>query len=153
MKITLAPPTYPMLKKVARNMLPADIEELKAMSGNTPMQALRHGVRASYECYVALADGEPFAVFGISANDNGVGVPWMLTTGKQRQFPRVFLGYCKRFVKRWSAMHRELNNWVDERHTVAVRWLEWLGFSLGCPMNVGRDGEPFINFWMARTNV
>ena len=39
-----------------------------------------------------------------------------------------------------------LRNVVDARNTVSIRWLVWLGFTIGTPQPMGVRGLPFIPF-------
>ena len=39
----------------------------------------------------------------------------------------------------------------DVRNTVAIRWLEWLGFTFGEPVGYGPLGMPFKPFCMTRS--
>ena len=41
-----------------------------------------------------------------------------------------------------------LRNYVDERNTMAIRWLEWLGFEILPVEPFGVEGLPFHPFEM-----
>jgi hypothetical protein len=42
-----------------------------------------------------------------------------------------------------------LRNYVDQRNTVSIRWLRWLGFRMGEPAVMGAARVPFVPFEMS----
>lgn len=150
MTLILSPPTYPLLKRIARNMCERDVAELRAL-GKEPMPALRRSVRDSYECYVAQWNGEPQAAFGIATDDNQVGIPWLLTTGKVGAWKRDFWIASVRFVQKWTRMHTVMHNAVDVRNEQSIGWLSRLGFQIENTLPLGRGGEQFHH--MVKRNV
>jgi hypothetical protein len=150
MSLTLSPPTYPLLSRIARNMCEQDTSELAAL-GKRPMPALRRSVRESYECYVALWNGEPQAAFGIATNDSQVGIPWLLTTGDLSAWKRDFWVASTHFIHKWSLMHNVMHNAVDARNSRSIAWLRRLGFNIENTLPLGRGGELFHH--MVKRNV
>ena len=53
------------------------------------------------------------------------------------------------YLTQMHEVHPVLRNVVDARNTVSIRWLEWLGFTLGTPQPMGVCGLPFIPFEMS----
>ncbi len=138
------------LEFIAANMDPADVAEVWAMGRKTPLEALEASSKVSRETYVGLAYGVPICAFGIGQRTllDNVGIPWLLGTPEIRKHPRPFLRVSKNWVERAARGYTRLENWVDVRHTRAVKWLKWLGFTVEAPTPFGPDLMPFHRFHM-----
>jgi hypothetical protein len=132
------------IETIAATMRGADQDEA-ALYGLTPVDGLRSSVDVSLEAWTVDVDGTPSALFGLAPAGGGKAAPWMLATDA---LPAAWLGVAKRarrIVQTW-ARQQPLENWCDNRNAVAVRFLEWLGFTL----------EPVVGsrvlrrFWMPR---
>ncbi|MNF12754.1 hypothetical protein D3C80_2143590 [compost metagenome] len=64
-----------------------------------------------------------------------------------RAFLRISSGWPNQLLQRYSV----LRNFVDARNTVSIRWLEWLGFRLLEPVDIG--GHQFRLFEMEAADV
>lgn len=132
MKISYTVADYSALVNVASRMSEADAIEVMACSGYTPEQAVLESASKSDFCIIASWNGKPQAVFGLlSQTFEGVvvGSPWMLATEDVHAVPREFLKQSRLWVKSFTETCDILFNMVDARHTRAMRWLEWLGFT------------------------
>ena len=109
-----------------------DVMECAAM-GRTPKQALRDGLIASTQCFTALVDGRPEAMFGLVVTSalNGEGTPWMLGTDAIYDHPRAMLRWGPRFVAAMLDSTPALSNLVVVDNVRATRFLRRLGFSIG----------------------
>ncbi|MEP3275330.1 MAG: hypothetical protein ABJN26_16085 [Stappiaceae bacterium] len=140
---------------IAQNMRAADRAEVWAASRRTPRRALEFSLRNSSVAFTGLADGTPFVMFGVGEQSRllGVGVPWLLGTEQIEKHAVHFL----RQSHLWSAVlqqnFRVLKNHVDNRNTLSIRWLKWLGFELAEPRPHGPDGLLFRAFEMRAENV
>ncbi len=67
-----------------------------------------------------------------------VGIPWLMGTDLVDAHKRAFLCESRRMVGEWQKRYPVLRNLVDARYTKALRWLTWLGFTLGPPRPYGR---------------
>ena len=136
-------------KFIAENMRQADVHEVWASSKHTPIEAIVTSMSLSQETWVGLGDGEPIIIVGIVKQDMfNRGVPWMLGTDALPPFTRPFLRYVKELQKRWLDECSFLFNYVDARHTVSVRWLQWMGFEVMEAEPFGPYNMPFHNFYM-----
>jgi len=147
MTVKIVPASYSHIPTLARRMREADVEEVRAASGRSPLEALRRGLKMSEECYVALVDGRPEVMFGFGHDYNRyVGSAWMLGTDwmdtPQARMP--IWRYSKYFVDRALKRYRIIGNYVDNRNTKSCRWLERLGFvALGTIQEYGVARIPF----------
>lgn len=141
------------LEAVAREMDPADSAEVWAMGRVTPIEALKMSARVSRETFVGTLDGRPVCAFGVGQRTlmDNVGIPWLLGTPAMRARPRVFLEASKRHFGELVQGYERLENWVDARHTRAVKWLKWLGFTVDAAAPFGSGRVPFHRFHMGET--
>lgn len=132
----------------------ADRMELEEGCGQTVASALAVGLRSSVAAHVICWDDIPLAAFGdVSHNPGaGIGVPWLVSTTAIEAHARPFLRICKPLVNLMLARHCLLINYVDARNTAAIRWLEWLGFTMSSPTPYGPNGLPFRQFQLTREN-
>jgi hypothetical protein len=149
MMIQIVPATEAHARAMAPHLRAADADEVLAL-GFAPDDALVESVRASFEAWTALVDGRPMCMWGLTAPMimDVVGVPWLLTTPEIERHRRAFLVGSRRMVAEMLAVFPRLENWVDPRHTKAVRWLRWLGFTVEAPAPYGPLGAMFCRVTM-----
>lgn len=142
------PATLEHADYVGHHLRQAEIDELAALAGTEPVASTRHCVRRSERAWAWLVDGEPGALFGVSSRNllGDKGEPWLLTTELVDRHPVRFLRSCAIGIRQMQGSYRLLENWVDARHTVCVRWLTWLGFTVHPAIPHGLLGLPFHRF-------
>ncbi len=141
-------PALPIhIRHIARNMRAADIDEVRAL-GREPFEAMALSLRASVRAWTVIADGKPVAMFGVGDVNilARVGSPWMLGTNDLPRHATTFLRGCEHWVGQLSDGYTLLRNCVDDRNTLSIRWLRWLGFKVGDP--VWFKGHKFRMFEM-----
>lgn len=117
-------------------MRKADLDEVAAASGRSPAAALAFSLRRSTLAHTVMIDGRPEMMFGIGDINvlAGVGAPWALGTDAVEahylKFLRGSIGWRDQLLRRYPTMR----NFVDDRNVVSKRWLQWLGFKLGDPV-------------------
>lgn len=119
------------VEKLSPNLRQADIQELRAGLYASPHAALSDGLKNSTDCFTILSPstGEPMAMFGASyQTEHRYSTVWLLGTDELLQHKRKFLRYSKRWIHRLLKVYGTIGNYVDERNTVHIRWLEWCGF-------------------------
>jgi hypothetical protein len=122
------------------NLRDADVREIAANSGEEPEDALHMGRQVSQECWVGLANGTPFVIFGVTAQ----GGVWLLATKDIEKHKRHFLRQCRAWLNKLHAHHACLWNYVDERNTLHLAWLQWMGFVFVERLSTfGHEGRPF----------
>lgn len=111
----------------------ADVEEIDAMTGLSPAVAVAYSIAETERGYCALLDGKPCAVFGVAHG----GVIWLVGTDEIARHPVTFYRVSRRIFPVLSAGYSSLENYVDARNTLSLRWLQWLGFEIGAPVPFG----------------
>lgn len=131
-----------------------DRDEIEQGCGQSIASALTLGLRSSVAAHVIAWGDTPLAAFGdvCYSPGAGIGIPWLISTEAIERHPRAFLRICKPLVAQMLDRHQTLINYVDTRNTAAIRWLEWLGFSMGSPTPYGPNQLLFRQFEMIRGN-
>lgn len=143
-RLAFRPPTEDDLAYVAERMRKLDALECKLMSGLTPMTALQLCADQSDLIWAAVLDGEPVAIFGLSAPTEIVGHPWLLGTDRLREVPLLFVKSCAAFVHAWLTVRPVLYNVTLARNELHVKWIKSLGFETTESRVI--DGHKFLGF-------
>ena len=133
--IEVVPATEEHVAELIENMNRECRMECAAL-GARPAEAVWEAYRKSDQAYTGLSGGRVGAMYGIVpfAMLGGKGRPWMLSTavaGKEwlytaRASKKYILGALENKYSR-------LENVVDYRYKLSIRWLEWLGFTIEKP--------------------
>ena len=136
------------IEPIAREARQADRDEIEEGCGQSIASALTLGLRSSVAAHVIAWGDTPLAAFGdVSYSPGaGIGIPWLISTNAIEKHPRAFLRICQPLVAQMLERHLTLINYVDARNTAAIRWLEWLGFSMDSPAPYGVKGLLFRKF-------
>lgn len=148
MSVKFVKPTDELIQYVADNMRQADITEIAASHGYTPIEALMKGVAISTLSSVALINSEPCAVFGLVVENivTGFGVPWLLGTDLIFKHKREFIEHTRVGVAEMLEVCPRLENWVHCKNVKSIRWLKSMGFTMSDPEPIGVNGELFMRF-------
>ncbi len=142
-EVTYRDPTPEDLQDVAQRMRLADVMEVAASHGHTPLQALETATGASVASFTALLDGKPEGIFGVAYHGGMSAEVWMLGTDDLTKDPAVFREETSRILDKWSEQFPILHNFVDDENEVSKRWLQSVGFVLAEPKPYGVAQLPF----------
>ena len=133
---------------IAEHMRAPDRAEVWATAHLTPAEGVAEALRTSRDTFVGVADGVPFTVFGVMPFSllSDTGAPWLLGTDELPRHARAFLRANKAWVGAMLQKYRTLTNYADARNATAIRWLQWLGFTILPAIPFGLDGLPFHPF-------
>lgn len=149
MTLTVRPARSEDVPFIASRMRRADVEEIKAAANVTPEEALTMGLLHSLRPLAAEApNGDPVCMFGVGQTyDPLVGSVWLLGTDAVKDNRLSFLRLSKTMTTEFHRDFPVLSNFVDERNTVHIEWLRWLGYSFifRHPL-YGAGRVPFIEF-------
>jgi hypothetical protein len=126
-----------------------DALEVAAL-GLSPQQALQQSLARSMWAEAYLVDGpqghEVAAIVGLCRASllAGPGVPWLLTGPACERHAKTFLRESRRQLARMRGSCLPLVNFVHADYRRAIRWLEWLGFTLEPSQLL--NGAPFRRF-------
>lgn len=148
--LSTVPATQSHVRDLAPRVRASDCAEVWATGRHTPAEALRLSVDVSVASVAALADGVPFAIFGVAARSlmSDTGVPWLLGSDDLVTHRRPFLRHGRVFVSAMLDIFPHLENYVDARNTTSIEWLRWLGFDILPAEPFGVYRLPFHRFEM-----
>lgn len=134
--------------ELAPKMRPADVLEIKRSDDTSPLEALIIPFTLEHsKTYSIMSQAhEVIGMFGSTrAEEPGYGVAWMLCSEELFEYTIQFLRECPHWVNEMGQGYKYLFNYVDKENTVALRWLEYLGFvqELEIP-KFGAGKTPFI---------
>ena len=122
---------------LAARITAADAAELSA-AGTTVQDCL-----AGVDPMALRLDGVLVCLFGVVSHpaSAGGGVPWMLCTDTLAQVPPIAMAQVsERVVSCWRERFDYLTNLVHRRNRRAVRFVQWLGFTVGStPCGPGQE--------------
>ncbi len=135
---------------VAAHLRAGDRAEVWASGRREPLDAIVRSVALSSHVWAGWIDGEPAAVFGVGPASlaSGVGVPWLLGAEILDRHPLALMEVSRDWLARVLTIYPHLENHVDARNRRALRWLDWLGFTIHAPEPHGPFGLPFHRFSM-----
>lgn len=139
---------------IASNARAADVVELAAL-GTDPETAMYKGLTVSTHVWTGLVDGAPVCMFGVAPRSvvTGRGCPWMVGSSLLDRYAVTFIRRCGAQVQMMRDSYNLLENHVDARNELAIRWLMWLGFTIEPAAPYGVNGEPFHRFLMETEHV
>jgi hypothetical protein len=84
---------------------------------------------------------------GVFDEGNGVGRIWLIGTDELVTKPlrSQFIRECPRYLAGMERMYKLLHNEIDERNTLHIRWLQWLGFTF--IRRIPEHGVQRLPFW------
>ncbi|WAW10002.1 hypothetical protein NB640_12405 [Oxalobacter vibrioformis] len=144
MAIVFESPTQEHLEKLSVNLRDVDKVELTHSHGGDILLTLQESVESSEVALVAVKDGEPITIFGISRVPEG-GVIWMVGTDEMYAHKRLIYLIGKTWSMSMLPHYGYLFNYVHLENRVTLRWLERIGYERGeIVENYGEGTEPFI---------
>ena len=135
---------------LVRNMRDHDIQEVNAATHMGISNAVQTSVDLSSYSKTGLVNDELVCMWGVCPISllSGSGSPWMLGTDLIKEKQRIFLRRSKPWLDDIRKDYRYLENFVDARNTLSIKWLKWLGFEMDEAEPYGIHGEPFHKFTM-----
>jgi hypothetical protein len=140
---------------LAPRMRLADVEELEASSGMTPLEGLVTAYEVSQLCLTAEIDGEVVAMFGVAEDDEvsrhiglHYGNIWYLGSPESVSDARLFMRESRAWLDALGKRFNGLGNVVDARNTKHVRWIKAMGFTfIDTITDYGPKGHTFLRFY------
>jgi hypothetical protein len=143
----IRPSTLADVHYLAENLSTADIQEVHACSGASPLQAVHSGFVAG-QCYTVDLDGDCIVMFGVNGPKGGPAAPWMLCTDDISKATGL-VREARRIVQRMLQNHSFLANFAWSKNLVHLKWIMWLGFEFNGRQHIA-NGETFL--WFEKTH-
>ena len=134
------PITVEAAKEVASNLRPEDRREVEEGHGLDPMERLVWAAHNLPCVYFTVPNGKTAGMAGVEPD----GTIWMLCTPAIHEYPITFAREAKRYVD--SRQEKILHNIIDERNTVHLKLLKFLGFKILRKISHGPNKLTFMEF-------
>lgn len=147
----ILPATQAHVDALKGRLRKSDVEEIAASCGLSADLALQLSFQTSEASWAGLAFGrDVVAIFGVVRRGmfSTTGIPWMLGSDGLAPVWIEVGRRSKHYVLEMKARFDLLENHVDARQKVSIRWLKWCGFTLEPAKRWGVGGLPFHRFWM-----
>lgn len=148
--ITVRRSIIPDVATLAKTLRPEDEAEVRAAAGIAPFRALMLGYTTSTECFTIYEEetGRPVGMFGHRIVEKNVCASiWLLASTHLVQHKWKFLRESRRWLDHIHSQTPLLFNVVDQRNTLHLRWIEWLGFKfIRVIPDYGTEKRPFVEF-------
>jgi hypothetical protein len=151
MNVRLVPAELWHAAALAPRLRRSDLQELQAVTSESPLAVLIESFDASSMAFCVLEDEEPQILTGAAPISEGVGSIWMLGSDNFKRWPRRFMQLSRFVVDVLHLEYHTLTNFIDERNLASSRWLPRLGFKLGMRIeDYAGSGLPFVQFTSTR---
>jgi hypothetical protein len=125
-----------------------------AASGYNADEGLQKGFNNSKACWIGMLGRDPVCCFGVAPYSvlGDKGSPWMLGTDgiKDREASRCVRLLSRYYIEKMLECFPILENYVDARNTISIKWLKWCGFNFDEAKPFGINKELFYRFWMTK---
>jgi hypothetical protein len=143
-ELVIIPATREHAEELAPTLRAEDVAEVQACGYVDGRHALLMALERSSAAWAALLDGKVGALFGVSV---GPGIEddliWLLAGAVFAKHPRPFMRRAKKILEQLLDYHPSLGNFIDARHAESLRWVKWLGFTVGEAVPYGPAGLLF----------
>jgi hypothetical protein len=152
---TSARPTRPEdIDDLAPRLRKEDRDEVFAINGCSPRQALLDGFKLSDECWTIVHNEVVIGMFGVAPLEEGVGAIWLLASDDLPKARWEFLKKTRPWITYFLTKYKTLTNMVDSRNSVHVKWIKWAGFQIiGEALNIGPEKVTFLHFSKQRDHA
>lgn len=152
MIVVHSPATIEQALSMMGRIRQADLLEHDAAVGGSIEDSLRTGLNISTQTWAGEVDGKVICICGVAPVQTmpESGAVWLISSEEMEQAPIQFLRLSKQVLRKMLGLYPHLFNFADVRNTRALRWLQWLGFSIHEPIPFGAQQLPFHLFEMRR---
>jgi hypothetical protein len=146
--LTPRPATQADIEWMAPRLRKADQDEVLAGGSPSVLASLEEGLRISDAPLVGVdEDDNPVVIFGRCRMTDLSYSVWLLATDDIHKHRTTFLRQGRDYLARLHDSVPVLFNAVDERNTLHIQWLRWLGFIfIKRHASIGPEKRPFLEF-------
>lgn len=130
-------PTEADIVHLAAHMRQDDINDLRVVGWEDNAEAIRLSIARSDPRYLSVVevDGELLCIFGCATESllSPVGIPWLLCTDAMTRYIKEATVKTRLVVRYMLNGWPVLQNVVDARNKMTIRWLKSIGFAMGTP--------------------
>lgn len=128
---------------IAERLRPADMLEVYASGGMSPLVAALESFWGSLCCFSVRCGDMPVAVFGVCRGTLLADeyVVWMLASSEVEHTGTAFARYSPRAVAALAEHYPVMRNYVGAWNIKTLRWLRMCGFEILPARRIGVHGE------------
>lgn len=143
---------------LAPNLREADLKEIEAASGRTPIDVLYEGCRIGKPCKsIVSGDGERIlGMYGVVPVSESVATIWCLATEELvSDLKFTFIKHCRKEIAEIVKGYDLVFNMVYSKNTKHIKWLKVMGFTVvdDTPILWGPKEKEFFYFEKVINNV
>lgn len=134
---------------LAAHMRDQDVAELHAVGERNLLRGVQESIDASTLCWTTEVDSVVATIGGVvplAGFLGDIGAPWMLGTPAVPRNRRALMRLAPAYIARMQALYPHLVNFVHAENSVAVQWLQRVGFTLQPAVPHGPLGALFHRF-------
>ena len=147
--LSILPTTQKDIEELSSKLRKSDIEEVLASHNFAPKEAVSVSVELSTHSYAVRVNNALVMIYGVSMlHDKNGASPWMLATDELQKHAIKFYRITKKHVDEMYKQYGYLENYVDARNALSIRWLKWLGFTIHKAEPYGIEQLLFHRFTM-----
>lgn len=146
--VKIATPTLKDIQHIYTHMRAVDVQEIAAMSGNSPRAAVLYAARYSEMVRAGYIDDIPVCLIGYGAHSI-----WMLATPDVTRAPVALMKQSRALILEGLQQYDYLVNAVDARNTVTLKWLKRLGFVIMDATLMGVANIPFHRIFITKGTI
>jgi hypothetical protein len=149
-RIVSATPAHAL--RMAPNVRAMEVREVLEGVGLEPEAVLLRELSRSISAWSWIVNDEVACMFGVIKESllDAPSYPWFLTTPLVEQHARQFARACKTLLPELLERHPQMTGLVDARYALSIRWLKWLGASVGPAQPLGAAGALFCKYELGR---
>lgn len=141
------------MRYMANRLRKADVDEIRAASGYSPLAALLYSYEVSSRCRVFCpSNDKPVVVYGVTHLDTSqypeappTCIGWMLATPEVTKYSRFVAKESKRQIDELQGGYSICTNFVDVRNKLHRRWCGLIGFfEVQTISKFGHEQRPFV---------
>ena len=144
-------PLQPRHAAITPHIRRADAMEIWAAEGAPAWIGIASTIAMTEIGWAVELHGEQVAIFGVCRSGEDSGIAWLIATDVIEEYPVHFYRVSRRIIARLKDRYAYLENWVDARNKLSLRWLAWAGFTIEDPAPWGAFGMDFCHvYWNRR---
>jgi len=135
------------LDYIDENLLPINKEEVKILTGKTFKEFCLGNESFMEASEVWEKDGKIITIFGGLPVEGELNI-WLLCTKNILNYKDKFKVWTYKRLMREKKNYDIITSMVYMKNYLTKKWLKRLGFEIGRPQPIGRNGELFCRFEM-----
>lgn len=142
-RVEIVPARREHVEEMAPWVREVDAREIKAATGLEPLEALLAALEVPGDANAVFLDGEIVTIFGMSPQEDGSGVLWMIGTDGIYDNADLFHEHTSAWLEYYRERYTRIFNFVDARNVASLKWAASVGFIIHPAEPRGHDGTMF----------